>query len=200
MKLIMDGEVVSGDAGGVAHALDLAREHAARSGRLIIEVYADGSPAGALLDAPPADAAGVGELGVTTADRSLFLGETLRDALDALDAVAAQQKHASESIDRGAIADAVGAVRSVVEGWQSVRAVVEQSSMLLGIDAESLDAEGSIAGFSSDLVSMRDALSREDWSALGDVLGYDLAERAGSWRSLIESLIARTDDAGSGGV
>lgn len=192
MRLVIDGQTVSGDVTGVADALDLAREHASRRGRLIIEVYADGSPAGKLLDSPPADAGGVGELGVTTADRSLFLGETLRDARDALDGVSADQAASAAMIDRGDIGAAIGSLRPVVEGWQAVRTIVAQSAALLGVELATIDEDGSIAGLASDLIAMRDAVSREDWSALGDVLAYDLGERAGLWRTMIDGLIERS--------
>jgi len=195
MRLIMDGQTVADDVAGVSQAIDLARDKAAQLGRLIIEVKADGQPADGLLDTLPEDAAGVGELGVVTADKGAFLGETLHDAKDALDRVRVDQKQASGMIDQGQVQDAMDSLRGVIEGWQSVRTVVEQSAMLLEVDLHTFDLGGvpaaeTVAGFAGDLVGLRDAVSNEDWSALGDVLGFELEERAESWNGLLDALIA----------
>ncbi|MEM9372842.1 MAG: hypothetical protein AAGA55_04285 [Planctomycetota bacterium] len=204
MKLIMDGQTVADDVAGVAQAIDLAREKSAEVGRLIIEVTADGASAEALLETPPADDAGVVELGVVTASKGAFLAETLHDAGDALDRVRIDQKQAADLIDRGEVAEATASLGGVMEGWQAVRTVVEQASALMGVDLHSFEVDGTgaaetITGFASDLVGLRDAVSNEDWSALGDVLAFDLEQRAESWKVLLDGLIAHArsgDEAG----
>lgn len=198
MRLVIDGEVVTTEAAGIAQALDLARERAAEAGRTIIEVHADGRPAGTLLDAPSEGTEGVAELGVTTADTGLFLAETLREAGDALNRVRTDQKQAADQLDQGEVAGALGSLRPVIEGWQMVRTVVDQSAALLGVDLQELPVGGGsasdlIQSLASDLVALRDAVSHEDWSALGDVLGFDLEERAAAWLGLIDALVRRAE-------
>lgn len=196
MRVTMDGQTISEDAAGVAQALELARHKADELGRLVIEVLADGQPAADLLDRLPQDPAGVAELGVTTADKSLFLRETLFDARDALDRTRADQQAAAGLVDSGEVAQALGSLRSIVEGWQLVRSVVDQAATLLDIPLHQLrsnDTPGDevIRALANDLVALRDAVSREDWSALSDTLACDLDARAEQWLGLIAALTDR---------
>lgn len=197
MKLIIDGQAV-GEVDGVSAAIEMARARAAELGRLIIEVQADGSPAGELLDAPESGS-GVGELGVVTADKSLFLRETLRDARDALESTRADQRRGAALIDKGEVGEAIGALRSIVEGWQAVRTVVDQAAALGDVQLDTLTA-GELSGvelfnaLTADLIALRNAVGGEDWSALSDVLAFDLDERAAQWGVLIETLITRVGE------
>lgn len=196
MRVTMDGQTISEDAAGVAQALELARHKADELGRLVIEVLADGQPAADLLDRLPQDPAGVAELGVTTADKSLFLRETLFDARDALDRTRADQQTAAGLVDSGEVAQALGSLRSIVEGWQLVRSVVDQAATLLETPLHqfrAIDTPGDevIRALAGDLVALRDAVSREDWSALSDTLACDLDARAEQWLGLIAALTDR---------
>lgn len=196
MRVTMDGQTISEDAAGVAQALELARHKADEVGRLVIEVLADGQPAADLLDRLPQDPAGVAELRVTTADKSLFLRETLFDARDALDRTRADQQAAAGLVDSGEVAQALGSLRSIVEGWQLVRSVVDQAATLLDTPLHQLRSNETpgdevIRALASDLVSLRDAVSREDWSSLSDTLACDLDARAEQWLGLIAALTDR---------
>lgn len=196
MRVTMDGQTISEDAAGVAQALELARAKAAELGRLVIEVLADGEPAAELLDRMPEDPAGVTELGVTTAEKSLFLRETLLEARDALDRTRQDQQRAAELVDSGEVAQAIGSLRSIVEGWQIVRSVIDQAATLAGVPVTDLRAgetpgDEAVRALAADLVSLRDAVAKEDWSALSDTLACDLDERAGQWTAMIADLTDR---------
>ncbi len=202
MRVIMDGQTVTDHAAGIAQALDLVRRKADELGRLVIEVSADGQPAADLLDRMPQDTAGVAELGVTTAEKSLFLRETLLDARDTLERTRADQQSAAAQVDSGEVAQALGSLRAIVEGWQLVRSVVDQAAALLGASLHELragDTPGDevIHALAADLVALRDAVSREDWSVLSDTLACDLDARAEQWLGLIAVL---TDRAAGGGA
>ena len=203
MKLVMDGKTISDDLAGIASAVDLARSKAAELGRLIIEINADGSPADELLDTLPDDSAGVTELGVVTADKGAFLSETLHDAKDALAQTVFAQHQAVKRLDLSEIQGGMAELRDVLEGWQAVRTIVEQASILMETDLQTLDLDGTpavetVVGLAGELSELRDAVSTEDWSALGDLLGFDLEKRAESWNLLLNSLIgeANRNDAG----
>lgn len=206
MKVTMDGQTLADDASGVAAAIEMARQKADELGRLVIEIHADGNPAPGLLDTMPEDAAGVAELGVTTADKGVFLCETLLQARDALERTRADQKRTAELIDSGDVSGAIGSLRGLVEGWQLVRSVVDQAATLVGTQLNTLDAGGTpgdeaVRALAADLVALRDAVSSEDWSALSDVLACDLDTRAGQWLALLTALSDRvaTDAAGEAG-
>lgn len=196
MRVTMDGQTISEDAPGVAQGVELARQKADELGRLIIEVHADGRPAGDLLDRMPTDTGGVSELGVTTAEKALFLRETLHDARDTLERTREDQKRAAGLIDSGEIVQAIGSLRNIVEGWQMVRSVLDQGAALAGVSLASLRAGGSpgdevISALATDLVALRDAVTREDWSALSDTLACDLDDRAAQWLDLLNALTDR---------
>ncbi|MCC5823566.1 MAG: hypothetical protein LAT64_10490 [Phycisphaerales bacterium] len=196
MRVIMDGQTISEDAPGVAQALELARAKADELGRLVIEVQADGEPAADLLDRMPEDAAGVTELGVVTAEKSLFLRETLLEARDALERTRQDQQRAAELIDSGEVAQALGSLRGIVEGWQVVRSVIDQAATLAGVPITQIKAgeatgDRVVRDLAADLVALRDAVSKEDWSALSDTLACDLDERAGMWLAMIDALAER---------
>lgn len=202
MRVTMDGQTITDEAAGIAQALELARQKADELGRLVIEVLADGQPATDLLDHPPHDAAGVTELGITTAEKSLFLRETLFDARDALERTRQDQKQAADLIDAGEVAQALGSLRTIVEGWQLVRSVLDQSATLCGLGLHQLRAADTtgdevVKALATDLISLRDAVSREDWSALSDVLACDLDARAEQWLALIMHLSDRAAGASS---
>jgi len=193
MRVTMDGQTISEDAAGIAQALELARQKADELGRLVIEVLADGQPAADLLDRLPQDPAGVAELGVTTADKSLFLRETLFDARDALERTRQDQRQAAALIDAGELAQALGSLRTIVEGWQLVRSVLDQSATLCGLGLHQLRAADTtgdevVKALATDLLALRDAVAREDWSALSDVLACDLDARAEQWLAMIMHL------------
>ena len=193
MRVTMDGQTISEDAAGIAQALELARQKADELGRLVIEVLADGQPAADLLDRLPQDPAGVAELGVTTADKSLFLRETLFDARDALERTRQDQRQAAALIDAGELAQALGSLRTIVEGWQLVRSVLDQSATLCGLGLHQLRAADTtgdevVNALATDLLALRDAVAREDWSALSDVLACDLDARAEQWLAMIMHL------------
>ncbi|MFK7884206.1 MAG: hypothetical protein AB8F26_08515 [Phycisphaerales bacterium] len=199
MKLIIDGETISDDLAGIASAIDMARDKAGELGRLIIEINADGRPAGELLDTLPEDSAGVNELGIVTADKGAFLRETLHNGLEALDLTNIHQAEAATLLDQGKVHEALASLQPVVEGWQTVRTIASQGAMLMGVELQTLSINGTsagdiIAGLAEDLVALRDAVSNEDWSALGDVLGYDLKERTAIWQSFLQTLIDLTSD------
>lgn len=204
MKVTMDGQTIADDAQGVAAALDLARRKADELGRLVIEIHADGAPAPQLLDAMPEDAAGVRELGVTTAEKGLFLRETILQARDTLERTRADQARAAELLDGGDVSGAIASLRGLVEGWQLVRSVLDQAAALAGVPLENLTAgdttgDEAVRALAGDLVALRDAVSREDWSALSDVLACELDARAEQWLALLSSLSDRAaPDAPSG--
>lgn len=222
MRVIMDGQTITEHAPDFAQGVEMARQRAAEAGRLVIEVLADGVTADELLNrlddgAASASASGsdsvaqpvaepITELGITTADKGLFLRETLLNARDALESIRGDQKRAGERIDAGQVAEALSALREIVGGWQSVRAVVDQAAALAGVPLNALTvsttAGGSmtgdrvIASLASDLSRVRDSVAREDWSLLSETLAFDLDARAAEWSVMIDAIIARTPGAG----
>ncbi len=187
-------------------AFEAAREHAEKTGRLIVDIQADGQPINDdLLDAPPTDTAGINELRLTTTDFVAFLTETMHSAKEALELTRQDQVSAADQIRTGELEPAVESLKSVLEGWQAVREVVEQAAALAQINVEALtitDAKGNkttgaqaIDALSKALAEVRDTLSKKDWASLGDAIEYDLDDQANAWNALLNAMIKKIKSA-----
>ena len=182
-------------------AFEIARKHAEESGRLIIDIQADGQPINdELLDQPPTDAGGITELRLTTTDYNAFLTETLASAQDALESTREDQVSAGDQIRTGDIEPAIESLKAVLEGWHAVRDVVEQSAALASIDINTLeitDAKGTkstggqcVEALSKALAEVRNCLGKSDWASLGDAIEYDLDDQINTWNALLDAMIA----------
>ena len=193
MQIWLDAETMDA-TDSIEGALAAARERAEQSGRLIVEIHADGSPIpDALLDDPPSESCGIQELRFVTVDPVEFMVQTLRDTRESLDATKAEQTVAAGLIQSGKLSEAIASLGSILEGWQAARDVVDQLSALAEIDLGSLaidDTTGNecINGLSHTLGEIRNAVTNEDWSSLGDLLEYDLDQQASNWMSLVDTL------------
>ncbi len=182
-------------------ALELARKHTEESGRLIIDIAADGQPIDDnLIDEPPTDTAGINELRLTTTDFAAFLTETINSAKEALDLTETDQQSTADQIRDGEYELAIETLKSVLEGWHAVRDVVSQSAALAGIDIDSLkvtNAKGEpisgaqcVEDLSKALAEIRNCLGKQDWASLGDAIEYDLDEQIPAWNALLDAMIA----------
>ncbi len=193
MQIWVDTEQLDA-ADTIEQALDAARMHAEKTGRLIVEINADGLPMpDEMLDNPPTDSSGITELKFITVDPIAFMIQTLCDTRESLESTKAEQVVTAGQIQSANLAEAIASLGSVLEGWQAVRDVVDQLSALAEIDLNTIDIDGTsgnecINGLTTALGEVREALSTEDWSTLGDLLEYDLDQQASNWLSLIDVL------------
>lgn len=185
------------NAQSIESAFELARKHAEESGRLIIDIQADGHPIDdSLLDEPPTDTAGILELKLTTTDIVAFLVETIHSAKEALALTRQDQNSAADQIRSGDLEPAIVSLKAVLEGWHAVRDVVEQTAALGDIEIQTLvvaDSTGAacIDSLSKALQEIRTQLEKQDWSSLGDALDCDLDEEATRWNALLDAMIVR---------
>lgn len=199
MNLFIDNTQLD-TADNLEAAFEIARKHAEESGRLIIDIQADGQPIDdALLDQPPTDAAGINELRLTTTDFNAFLIETIETAKDALESTRGDQVEAADQIRTGELEPAIESLKSVLEGWHAVRDVVGQSAALADINVDTLeitDAKGTttsgaqcVDALSKALAEVRNCLGKSDWASLGDAIEYDLDDQVNTWNALLNTMI-----------
>ncbi len=187
------------DAPDLSAALDLAREHAESAGRLIVDILVDGQPApDSIFEEDSPDHSSINEMRFTTADIKALIVESAQTAIDSIELLKSDQDAGVEQIRSGEIADSMETMRSIMEGWQAVRDIVDQIAQLAGIDIPSFsvgaDTGAQIVQSLSDALSeVRETLQNEDWSSLGDVIEYDLTEQAAKWSSLLSALIQRVE-------
>lgn len=181
----------------ISDALDQAREHSEQSGRLIIDISADGQPINDdILENPPNDHAGISELRLTTTDPVAFLTETLHSARETITLVREDQGTAADHLRTGQLEPAVESLTAVLTGWQALRDVVGQSAVLADIDLSTIKvqattAEACINKLGQTLSEIRDNLTSQDWSSLGDAIEYDLDEQAQQWDAMLQAMAQR---------
>ncbi len=181
----------------IADALDAARDHAENTGRLIVDIHADGEAINdALLDNPPNDNAGINELRLTTTDPVAFLVETFASARESLVLVREDQSTAADHLRKGELEPAVEVLNAILTGWQAVGEVVAQSAELAEIDLNTFEFDGTNASaviekLGDTLFEIRTNLTHQDWSSLGDAIEYDLDDLAKQWDGLLDALAQR---------
>jgi hypothetical protein len=181
----------------IAAALRSGVEEAGRTGRVVVEALLDGAAvAEDILENPPNEAIGE-ELRLTSVDPSSLVRVTLLDAADALESAREEQRRSAELIQSGKVEEAMDPLSSALQTWQAVREAVEKSAALVRIPLDSVEFEGAagsdrlldlLAGLTSRLEEVKRSLSTQDWSALADVLAYDLTEQSDRWRTMLRSL------------
>ncbi|MDX2131164.1 MAG: hypothetical protein SFY69_03815 [Planctomycetota bacterium] len=191
----------------MAAALRLAADTARSAGRVIIEVKADGERlSDESLGAPSEDAAPIGVLAFTSADPRRLVGQTLLDAVEALEQARGDQQATAELIQSGDTDRAMDPLSRVLGTWQAVGEVVDRGATLLSLDVSTLRLEGVEEGESfahatsalrEHLRLLRDAVRDEDWSGVSDILAYDLDAQAERWAYLMRALARHvSSDAG----
>ncbi|MEM7755591.1 MAG: hypothetical protein AAF297_08135 [Planctomycetota bacterium] len=198
MQVFLDDQPLTVEPATVARAIECARDTAQTHGRVVVEVNADGAPIdSALLDEPPADDAGIGELRMTSVDLAAFVSVTLSDAADALKASAKDRTDAADAIDQGRMDLAGGALSGLLGVWAMARDVLDKSGQLLGTDPSALsvpDPEGGtvsgaacVDGLVRVLGEIKSAVGDEDWSHVSDLLHDELDEQARQWELLLRA-------------
>lgn len=181
----------------VRDALDQARALSEQSGRLIIDIVADGELFDITqIDDLPTDSAGIDELRLTTTDQVAFLVEVLTNARESLALVREDQGTAADHLRTGEIQPAAEALHAVLSGWQAVGDIVGQSAELADIDLTSFEFGGCkaydcVTQLGRSLGEIRTNFEQEDWSSLGDTVEYDLDEQAQRWDAMIGALTER---------
>jgi len=200
MQVLLDGRVLSIERPSLAEGLRAAIADAQSLGRIVVEVVADGvrmtdDAITSATDAPSA----ISELRVSSADPVALVRVSVLDAADALEVARAEQAAAAELIQAGRVEDALQHLQVALSTWQAVRDVLQRGAAVLALNLSEIkprldDGETSFTAASADLTKhlneVKRALADLDWSALSDVVGYDLDAQVGVWKQLLSSFAA----------
>ena len=204
MKTFLDDQPVEVDRPTLAAAISAGVARAEGSGRIVVEIHADGRRLGDdELDPPSDEEAGLGEVRLVSAEPRSLVRVTLFDAADALEQIAGDHVEAARLIHQGELPAALERLGFIVQVWQAVRDAVEKGPALLGVGLDSLDLgdadlPGSATDLAADLERLKSGLARQDWSEVGDLLEFDLVEQASRWRGLLRALADGLAAAGTG--
>ncbi len=208
MKIYLDNEPMDVPTPTVAAAIQAARQAAESRGRIVVEAQGDGAPLPAgVIDAPPADDAGLRELRFLSAVPGPFVRETLLEASGALEAATADRQAAADRIQGGSISEAIEPLQRVLETWSVVGDVVERSGAMIGVDVACVDVpasgaraattgEACIQELAGRLAELKGALAGQDWAGVSDLLAYEMDGLTDRWRGLLDQLASEAMEAG----
>jgi hypothetical protein len=195
MPIYLDDEPADLSGATLDAVLDAARERASQSGRVVVEVQADGRPLlGEELEARRGAPLGSADLRLYTADpreREVttlgLIGARLADARQA-------QTEAAELLQQDQPAEAMKRVGQAIEVWQEAQRAVLYSAALTGVRLEERTFDGRpFTAFTDELLTrikgLRDLIASRDTVALADALAYEWPEVIDRWERLIVELI-----------
>jgi hypothetical protein len=195
MKIILDDTPLTDTPATLAEAIATAAERAASLDRVIVDIVADGRPVSTdELDDEAAMAHACDELRLTTAEPRAFVRVTMQDAADALDSARQEQQRTAELIEAGSTKEAFQALDLALNLWQAARQSLDQGAQLIGLDLSALPLEHpdvlpeAISKLSAGFEEVQRSVKARDWSALSDVLLYDLDDLVGEWQKLLRDV------------
>ncbi len=193
MKVFLDDAELTVKDPTLASALAAGTTACTERGRIIIEVWADGAPApDEHLTSPPATKPYADEVRFISAEPKSLVRTVLLDVSDALTSTRDTQRKAADLLQTGETGPALQNLGESLQTWETVRRAVDEGCALLDIPTDGDAATGLDGALVNDLAdklsAIRDALGREDWSLLGDLLAYDLDEHVDRWQTELRRL------------
>src|ERR1051325_5030733 len=198
MQVLLDGHPLAVSPPSLAEALAAAVADAEKRGRIIVEGKADGQTlSDEKLCNPPREPSAIQELRLLSAEPRAMVRHTLLDAVTALENAREHQSKSADQIQSGQPDEALQTLQVAVLTWKAVRDIVSRSAAVLELDLDTLDLPGVEEGVNfktatkdllGHLTQMRAALDSQDWSALSDIVGYDLDAQVGVWKGLLVAL------------
>lgn len=193
MKVFLDEAELEVADPTLASAIAAGTAASEERGRIIVEVWADGSPApDEHLTAPPSTAPYAKEVRFVSAEPKSLVRMVLLDVSDALASTRDAQRKAADLLQTGETGAALQSLGESLQTWETVRRAVDEGCALLDIPTEGDGTSGLDGALVNDLAdklsALRDALGREDWSLLGDLLAYDLDEHVDRWQTELRRL------------
>ncbi len=191
LQIFLDDRPIDSPDASLDGAIRAASAIAGQSGRVIIEVRHDGRPV--TIDALNGNRAPnlTGEVRLVSATLQELLGGSVEDAHLALDSAIEDQRRSASLIHEGQTAKALATVRSVIASWQTLGSLIEVAVTMIyrGTGQNPLpNLREYKESLTPALETLRQSVINEDWSALADVLEYDLTRQAEAWRGLLEQL------------
>lgn len=196
MQVMLDEQSVELPGPSLGQLLDAARKQLADGGRVVVEVAVDGHK---LDEQQITDRQGedVGTLDVrfTSADPKALAIDTLEQVRARLGDAEEYQKEAADLLQRDQTQNALHKVGESIEAWLQVQQAVLHSTVLLGINLDTIEIAGEPAHALTTqalerLQDVKAYLQANDTVALADALEYEWPETTAKWHTLIDEVIA----------
>ncbi len=193
MKVFLDERPLEGGGGSLTAALRAGARAAVSSGRIIVEARLDGRtllPEELSGESDGSAAAAEGELRLTSTDTGALVRVTLFEAADSLGRLVIEQGATADLVRSGRLGEAHERLTGISGVWQAVRDALAGAIEALGGESalRRMGSPPDTAGLVLALNELSRGVRAQDWSAVGDVLGYDLCEQAAGWQSSLRAL------------
>jgi len=194
MRVYLDDVEITPTEPTLGACLTAGADQSRDAGRVVVEVWADGAPIPEEdLAEPPARSPYAAEVRLVSAEPRSLVRTVMLDVAETLDETCETQKRAADAIQIGQSSTGLTDLGESLRSWDTVRRVVEEGCALLrlpgagGADATVLE-ETLIVDLGQTLESVKEALAREDWALLADLLAYDLHDQAQRWQEELRRL------------
>ncbi len=203
MQVLLDDQPLAIDRPTLAAALRSAQDAARLRGRIIVEAFADGTPiSDELLSSPSDEPVSIEKLAMRSAEPRALVSFTLTDAAEALTHVAQDHDQVGRDIQAGKTQQALGKLGESIATWQAVCDILNKGATLLKLDLDALTLpdgdptplSGRFTAMLERLGSIRTALESQDFSALSDILLYDMAPLAREWSVTLHTIAGLVRD------
>ena len=193
MRVLLDDTPVELDAQTLGDALGHASRMARSSGRLVVEVLADGEALDEAELAQPSRADSTpSELLIVTTDLCDLLRDVMADAGNALLEIDSAQRQAADLLDQGHSTEAMASLGGAIAGWDRVlraaHEVVHAIPSDREADADVPDINESVQQLADQLRTLREAMASTDPVGVTDTLRFEMPEVVTIWRSLLEEI------------
>jgi len=192
MKITIDDRELEVTAETLGEALVAVLE--ASDGRMVIRAEADGNPVPMEdLVEPPETSPYASAIVFHTVDPTHLIHETLFSAVDIIREIKPKQKDVADLLLAGDIEAAKEQLMAILAGWLDVNKTVQVCTSSGHINKEAVagldpSLDEMVVKLASDLGELRGALTSSDFTAVSDLLGYEMMDQADAWTGLLTSL------------
>ena len=176
-------------------ALRHLQSHLCEPDQLVIGVRCDGReiPANALAGALKEQVAAFARLEVSTGRKSELVTEAMTQASACLTQTAEACERIADLLTQGETAQAIEDLGECLRVWQQVHEAVAKSIEMMQLDPEAMTINGdpladAIGKPKEILLQIKEALQRQDYVLLADVLQYEFSEVIHRWHDIVATI------------
>lgn len=128
------------------------------------------------------------EIYIESASPAVVANEVLEAAIVRLDEAEREAATAADLVQQTDAAPGVAHLSHAFTRWSEAQQAIAQVLALFKLDAATFKIPATMEELAAHLREMKQAVEREDYVTLADVLQYDLPGTLGSWRGNVEQL------------
>jgi len=199
MEIFIDGEPVALTCDDLEAALEAANGHLSPTGRIIVEVEADGRTlTGEELEKQRSTGGVPNRLNLQSADPRELVIEALEQVREGLVEAQRHQIEAAKSLQRDDAVQAMDKIRVAVDRWQDLQRVVVQTGSLVRKDIGAIrvangSVEDAVVALADRLKDLSSLLATGDTVGLADELMYVWPGICEQWERTLEAIITEVN-------